>query len=291
MLRNIREFKYFEPHTLSEALALLNQYNNNGTAKILAGGTDLLVGMKTKEIALDYLINIKYIHDLNYIKYEEEKLRIGATVTMREIVDNDLINEKFNILVQAASVLGSVQVRNRATIGGNLCNAAPSAELAPALLTLDAQARLVGKKGERIVPLEEFFLGPGKTVLDGEIITEIIIPSSSDQIRGVYLKNSPRRAMDIAVVGVAVAGILDRDKKMFNKVRVAFGAVAPTPMRAVKTEQFLINKEISSSLIKEAAQLSTNEAKPISDVRSTDWYRREMVGVLVERALNRVLEQ
>jgi len=285
MLRKIREFKYFEPHTLAEALALLEQYSNNENAKILAGGTDLLVGMKEKGLTPDYLINIKYIPGLNYIKQDEEKLRIGATTTIGEIVDNDLINKKFNILAQAASVLGSVQVRNRATIGGNLCNAAPSAEMAPALLTLDAQARIAGKKGERIVPLEKFFLGPGKTVLKKEILVEIIVPFFPPQTKGIYIKNSPRKAMDIAAVGVAVAAVLDRDKKVFNKVRIALGAVAPTPMRAVKAEEFLINKEISSSAIREAAQIASREAKPITDIRSSEWYRREIVRVSVERAL------
>lgn len=287
MLRKIKEFEYFAPSTLSEALTLLEQYSSNkGNAKILAGGTDLLVGMKEKGLTPDNLINIKHIPDLDYITFSEDKLRIGATTTIGEIVDNDLINNKFNILAQAASVLGSVQVRNRATIGGNLCNAAPSAEMAPALLTLNAQVKIVGKEGEKIIPLEKFFLGPGKTVLEKEILIEIIVPFFPPQTKGIYIKQSPRKAMDISVVGVAVVVTLDEKKRLFKEVRIALGAVAPTPMRAFKAEEILKGRSIDNiNLLDKAAQVAAEEARPITDIRSSEWYRREIVKVLVQRAL------
>jgi len=286
MLRKLREFEYFEPSTLSEAISLLEQYN--GTAKILSGGTDLLVAMKEKGLTPGYLINIKCIPDLAYIKYDEEGLRIGALTTIREIEKSNLIKEKFSILAQAAGVLGSVQVRNRATLGGNLCNAAPSAEMAPALLVLDAQVKIIGRNGERVLPLEKFFVGPGLTVLEKEILTEIRVPPTSSHTKGVYIKHSPRRAMDIAVVGVAVAATLDENKTKFKNVKIALGAVAPTPIRAFEAEKVLEGKKIGNDLIEKASQVAQGETRPISDVRGSDWYRKEMVKVLVRRALQQV---
>ena len=287
----MREFKYFEPNTLNDALELLNKYKNKERTKILAGGTDLFVQMKNGKINPDYLINIKYINGLNYIKFEDNKLKIGPTTTIAEIAENNLVGKKFNILVQAALVLGSVQVRNLATIGGNICNAAPSAELAPALLALDAQVKIAGKEGERILPLKEFFVGPGKTILEEEILLEIIVPFFSDKLRGVYLKNSQRKAMDIALVGVAVTAELNKNNNVFNKLNIGLGAVAPTPIMTPKAMEFLVKKDISSRVIKETAKLAASESIPIDDVRCTEWYRKEIVEVSVERAINLILEQ
>jgi carbon-monoxide dehydrogenase medium subunit len=284
MLRKLREFEYLEPSSLSEALSLLDQHSK--AAKIFAGGTDLLVNMKEGELSPGYLIDIKGIPGQEYIKYDKKKgLRIGALTTIRQIEISRVVREQFLPLAQAAKVLGSVQVRNRATIGGNLCNASPSAETAPPLLVLGAKVKLVGSRAERMLPLEEFFVGPGLTVLDKEILTEIIVPPPSPHTRGVYISISRRRAVDLALVGVAVAAVIDPDKGQWKEVKIALGAVGPTPMRAPKAERILNGKRIETALIEEAAQIASDEAVPISDVRASAWYREDMVRVLVQRAL------
>lgn len=287
MLRKLREFEYLEPSSLSEAISLLDQHFE--AAKILAGGTDLLVDMKQGELSPGYLINIKGIPGQDHIEYDKKKgLRIGALTTIRQIETSRIIREQFLPLAQAAKVLGSVQVRNLATIGGNLCNASPSAETAPPLLVLGAKVKIVGSRGQRMLPLEEFFVGPGLTVLDKEILTEIIVPPLPPHTQGVYMSISRRRAVDLALVGVAVAVTLDRDKGKWKEVKIALGAVAPTPMRARKAEKILSGKKIGAALMEEAAQMATDEARPISDLRASAWYREEMVRVLVQRALEEV---
>jgi carbon-monoxide dehydrogenase medium subunit len=287
MLRKLREFEYLEPSSLSEAVSLLNQHSK--AAKIFAGGTDLLVDMKEGELSPRYLIDIKGIPGQDYIKYDEKKgLRMGALTTMRQIETSRVVREQFPPLAQAAKVLGSVQVRNRATIGGNLCNASPAAETAPPLLVLGAKVKLVGSRGERMLPLEEFFVGPELTVLDKEILTEIIVPSPSPHTRGVYISISRRRAVDLALVGVAVAAVVDPEKGRWKEVKIALGAVGPTPMRVPKAERILNGKRIDAALIEKAARIASDEADPISDVRASAWYREEMVRVLVQRTLERV---
>ncbi|MFQ5842296.1 MAG: FAD binding domain-containing protein [Thermodesulfobacteriota bacterium] len=287
MLRKLREFEYLEPSSLSEAVSLLDQHAE--AAKIFAGGTDLLVDMKEGELSPRYLIDIKGIPGQDHIEYDEKKgLRIGVLATIRQIETSRVIREQFLPLAQAAKVLGSVQVRNRATIGGNLCNASPSAETVPPLLVLGAKVKLNGSRGERTLPLEAFFVGPGLTVLDKEILTEIIVPPPSPHTQGVYMSISRRRGVDLALVGVAVAAVVDPEKGQWKEVKIALGAVAPTPVRAVRAERILNGKRIEAALIEEAAQIASDEARPISDVRASAWYREEMVRVLVQRALEQV---
>lgn len=282
MLRKLKKFDYFKPSTLSEALTLLNSYD--GQAKIFAGGTDLLVGMKEKEQSPRYIIDIKGISELNNINYDSRQgLNMGALIIIRTIESSPLVKKNYPFLSHAAGVLGSVQVRNKATIGGNLCNAAPSAETAPSLLCLDARVKIASLKGERVISLEDFFQGPGLTALDKEILTEIQLPPCKK--KGIYIKHSPRRAMDIAVVGVAVAVTEDREKGKWEEVRIALGAVASTPIRAMKAEEIITGQKIRLELIEKAAAHAEEAASPIFDVRASAGYRRKMVGILVQRAL------
>ena len=281
-MRKLKKFDYFKPSNISEALTLLNSYD--GQAKILAGGTDLLVGMKEKEQSPRYIIDIKGIPELNNINNDSgQGLTMGALATIRTVESSTLVKENYPFLSRAAGLLGSVQVRNKATIGGNLCNAAPSAETAPSLLSLDARVKIVSLKGERVISLEDFFQGPGLNVLDKEILTEIQLPPRKK--KGIYIKHSPRRAMDIAVVGVAVAVIEGREKGKWEDVRIALGAVAPTPIRARKAEEILAGEKLKFELIEKAAALAEETASPIFDVRASAEYRRKMVGILVQRAL------
>jgi CO/xanthine dehydrogenase FAD-binding subunit len=281
MLRSLQPFNYLRPSSLSEALKLLGNYGKE--AKVLAGGTDLIVGMKEKGLSPGYVIDIKGIKGLDGISYDpKEGLWIGTLATMNEVNASSCIREHYPFLSLAAGEVGSVQVRNRATIGGNLCNAAPSAETAPALLCLDAVLTVAGPKGERAVEIEEFFQGPGMTVLDGEILTGIRIPPVPR--KGIYIKHSPRNAMDIAVIGVAAA--VTPGQGGWKEVRIALGAVAPTPIRVREAEELLLKKGRVKEAIEEAGRIAGKAASPIFDVRASAEYRREMVGNLVKRALS-----
>lgn len=283
--RRLPEFDYLTPKTLDEAISLLSQHQ----AKLIAGGTDLIPQLKGRGIELpQYLIDLKGIPGLDSITYDQAKgLTIGALATIKAVIDSTVITDKFNVLRQAAENMASPQVRNRGTIAGNICNAVPSADSAVALLVLEARLKLVGPKGERIVDIEDFFTGPNQTVLDGEILVEIQVPTPPPPNKGVYLKLSPRKAMDLAIVGVAVLVVPDKGK--FQDVRIALESVAPTPLRAKKAEAILKGQNFDDKLIEKAAQAAADEAKPIDDHRASAEYRRDMVEVLVKRAIKQAI--
>ena len=285
----MRVGKYFAPKTLEEACFLLSKYKEE--ARVIAGGTDMLVKLKRGEASPKYIINISDIPEQDYIVCEDEKgLRIGALTTIHSIEASPTIQEKFCILAHGASQLGTIQVRNQATIAGNLCNASPSAELAPALLVLSARIRIGGNAGERTVPIEDFFTGPGQTILKpDEIIIEIQVPNLSPHSGGVYIKHTLRKALDLAIVGVAVMVTIDGD--ILSNVRIALGAVAPTPIRARKAEGILVRKRLENNLLEKAGLIASGESSPISDVRSSAGYRKKMVKVLVIRAIREAVEQ
>ena len=287
----MKNFNYLAPSGLTEATSLLSQYGEG--AKIMAGGTDLLVKMRNREVKPTYVIDLKCIPNMDSIEYNAKKgLKVGALTKVRDVEISRIIQEKFSILSQAAGTLGSVQVRNKATIGGNLCHASPSADMAPALIGLDAEVKFVGRRGVKLMPLEEFFKGPGKTVLkSNEILTEIIVPNMADFSQGVYLKFSPRRAMDLAIVGVACVLTTDLGSFKCLDVRIVLGAVAPTPIRAKKAEEMIRGESLSSSVIKEATKMAREEAQPITDIRASEWYRGEIVEVLVSRAISKALDR
>ena len=281
--------EYFAPRTIEEACHLLSKYKEE--ARVIAGGTDLLVQMKHGDSLPKYIINITGIPGQDYIDYNDKAgLSIGALATIHSIEVSSLIQEKFNTLAQAARQLGTAQIRNRATIAGNLCNAAPSAELAPALIVLGARARIVGTAGERTALIEDFFAGPGQTVLKpDEILTEIQVPNLLPGSGGVYIKHTIRRAMDLAIVGVGV--MLTVDRSVLNNVRIALGAVAPIPIRARNAEGILAGEKLDDDLLQKAGLIASEESSPINDVRSSADYRRKMVKVLVARAIKQAVEQ
>ena len=283
------KIEYFTPKTIEEARSLVLKYK--GEAKIIAGGTDLVVQMKHKEVLPRHIINIRGISGQDYIVHDEkEGLRIGAMATIRSIEVSPVVREKFNILAQAASELGSAQVRNRATIAGNLCNAAPSAETAPPLIVLGAKAKILGADGERTVLIENFFTGPGQTVLrPDEILVEIQVPNLLPRSSGVYIKHTIRKALDLAIVGVAVIVTLDGDT--LSDVKIALGAVAPTPVRATRAEDVLRGNQIDDDLLQKAAQAAFNQCSPIDDIRSSAEYRCKMIKVLVPRAIKQAAAQ
>jgi carbon-monoxide dehydrogenase medium subunit len=285
------EFDLLATDTVEETCFLLGRYD--GDARILAGGTDLLVKMKHRRLMSRRLINIKRIPQLDQIRYNDQTgLRIGTLATAQSIKESSVVANKFSLLSQAAGKLGTLQIRHLATLGGNLANASPSAEFAPVLLTLGAAVKCTGRGGERVIPLDEFFAGPGKCALrHDEVLTEIQVPNLPANAAGVYLKHALRR-MDVAIAAAAVVVRLEGD--VCGDAKIALGAVAPTPFRARKAEAALKRQRLGHDasereLIQEVARLASDEALPIDDFRGCAGYRREVVGELVAQALEQAI--
>jgi len=282
-------FNYLEPRTIKEAVLLLIKYQ--GMAKVVAGGTDLLNQIRLKMIKPQYVVDIGYIPGLDYIKYDSEgQLSIGALATIRSLEMSAELQRHHPVISQAASLIGSIAIRNVGTIGGNLCHASPSAETAPPLIGLGASVKLMGPDGERTVALEKFFTGPGQTVLQtGELMVEIQVPPMPPHTKGIYLKHSIRGTVNPAVVGVAA--VVAMEGKRCKEIKLVLGAVAPTPIRAKKAEAILREEEIADALIEKAAQAASDESSPITDVRASADYRKEMVRVYTKYALRNGIDQ
>jgi len=284
-IKRLPKFEYHAPTSLAEALDLLAKYD--GKARVFAGGTDLLVSMKKREILPEHLISLKGVAELKGVTYDEkEGLKIGALVTLGEIEHSKIIQDDFCVLWDAVQVMASPQIRSLGTIGGNLCSAAPSADTAPPLIVLDASVEIVRTQGERTVSVEKFFKGPGESVLNpDEILTRIFIPHPLKESSGAYFKLMRRAAMDLAQVGVAVCLSFDSEKRICRGAKIALGAVASKPIRVSKAEQILLNKEMSEAVGKEAGKMAAQEASPRSSIRASKEYRREMIEVLTKRAV------
>lgn len=280
----MHHFDYQRVSTLKEAFEAVSK--SKGASVFMAGGTDVLVKIKKGALRPLQVIDLKGITDMEGFSITGNRFSIGALTRIRTLETSPEVVEKLPLLAQAAGRLGSVQVRNKATLGGNLCNAAPSAETAPALLALDACAEIYGKEGPRIVDLTDFFTGPGTTILKkGEVLTSLQISLNGKKRQGaLYFKLANRKAMDIAFVGVAVLLEIDEDDRI-SKARIALGAVAPTPIRAQSAEKFLEGKVIDDETILKAAVLAAESCSPISDLRASDEYRRAMVNRLCQRGL------
>jgi len=277
-------FDYLEAPTIREAISLLSTYD--GKAKVIAGGTDLMNLIRTKMIKPEYVVDIGHLPGLDHVKYDDKgALSIGALTTIRALEMSADVREHHPVLSQAAGQLGSMAIRNVGTIGGNLCHASPAADTAPPLIALGAGVKIVGPAGERTVALEDFFTGPGQTVLQkGEMVVEILVPPMSPHTQGVYLKHAIRGAADLAIVGVAFIAALDGER--FRNVRIVLGAVGPIPMRARNAEELLEGRETDQALIENAAQTASDESRPITDVRASADYRREMVKVFTRWAIS-----
>lgn len=284
----MKRFEYIRPHSMDEALNALEVEDN---PYLLAGGTDLLVGMKGKTIRPKCIIDIKGIPNMNSIQYHDG-FELGALSTVRDVEVSPLIREKLPALSMAASMLGSVQIRNRATVAGNLCHGSPAADMAAILLGMNCEVRIVSPKGEKTRSLEGFFSGPQKTVLEkNEMVSRIIIPKSIESYKGIYLKHGPRKAMDIGIVNIAILLDVDYRDRFCKQITIALGAVAPTPMRAKKAEAVAKGKALTSECIREVAETASSESKPISDFRASADYRRELVKSLVARGIHQIMEQ
>ena len=282
-------FEYYAPQSLEEALSILNNQGND--AKVLAGGTDLIVQMKDGRLRPSVIVDVKRLPELNRLEWNNHTLYIGAAIQLSRIVAFPAVRERFGMLYQACNLIGSMQLRNRATIGGNICNAAPSADTAPSLLCLGAKAIIARTGATRLVPMESFFRGPGETVVEhDELLMGIEIPAIDTRWAGYYLRHTPRQDMDISVASVASLLILDKKENQCREARIALGAVAPIPIRVPKAESELAGQMLTSELIEKVAEIVEAAAQPISDVRGSAKYRIELVKVLFTRTFQKALE-
>ncbi len=278
---------YIKPRTIDETLSVLKE---NPLARVLAGGTDILLQIQKDKYRHCLLVDINDLNHLAGISCTATGLWIGAATRLSEVVKSDQLTGAFQVLRQAASLIGSPQIRNMATIGGNLCNASPSADMSAPLIVLDAQAEIMSVERKRVVPLTDFFSGPSKNILKpGEMLAGLQIPLPARGAAAVYHKHSTRRAMDLAVVGVSVMlWCIDGD----YHARIGLSAVAPTPIRARRAEQLISGvKDIDAALISQVAMQAVGECNPISDVRASAEYRRAMVAAMTKKALEDGLQQ
>ena len=279
------KFDYYVPKTLDDALAFLSEHKDE--ARVVAGGTDVVVQARKGLLNPRYLVDITEIDALDAIEYREDgTLVIGSLTTISAVEKSELVRRHHPIIAQAAGLLASPAIRNQATVGGNLCNAAPSAETAPALLATEAKMGIVGIGTERTVAVNQFFLSPGRTVIGaGELLTRITVAPMAKDAKGIYRKQAIRGSVDCAISGVAVVLQMDRNTKTCKDVKIALGAVAPTPIRAIEAEKVLINHAVTEKLIEDVARMVADGSKCITDVRSTADYREEMVYLLTKNIL------
>jgi CO/xanthine dehydrogenase FAD-binding subunit len=287
--RRLPHFNYIKPRTISDALAHLKEHK--GAARLLAGGTDLVPQMKRREIPVpQYVIDLKGIPGLDAISFDAATgLKIGPLTTISAVACSPIVQEHYPILAQAALTMASPQIRNKGTFAGNICNAVSSADTVPSLLALQSTVSIAGPRGERTVPLDQFFIGPRRTALEAdEMLLCIAVPAPEPGSRGVYLKLSPRHSMDLAVVGVAAVGSMENG--MCKDMKIALGAVAPTAVRAKDAEGILYGRKISHGLIDEASRAAVDSCNPrVDSHRASPEYRRDMVYVLTRRAVRQVL--
>jgi CO/xanthine dehydrogenase FAD-binding subunit len=308
-------FDYMRPSTLEEATALLERYSDR--AMLIAGGTDVMVGIQEKKFSPDLLISLKRIEGFDSVVPRDRGLRIGAMATHRQIADSQAVRAGFSALADAAGRIGSMQIRNVATIGGNISNGLPSADTACPLLVFDARVRIKGPLDERILPLREFHIGPGKTVLKrNEILLEFMIPPAPAASASAYWKQGRRQAMEIAILGMAMVlavdaadpaplkeaftrnesldrlfAALDDSEISCREARIALGVAAPTPIRVAGAEGLLRGKKITSALLLAAGRCAAEEAQPRDSMRAPAWYRRRLIEVLPRRLALQCLER
>lgn len=308
-------YEYYKPGTIEEAINLME--GTRGKGIYVAGGTDVMVLIRQRKLAPECLISLRNIDGLAQLD-TEAGLRIGGGVTHNTIAKNGFIQRQYSALSDAAGKVGSRQIRNVATMGGNICNSAPSADTACPLLVLDARVLIAGKTGEREVAIDDFFLGPNKIALEkGEIVKGFVMPAFGANTGSAYIKHTRRQAMDLPILGIAVrvtikvggsevgckdafctidniSNILKKledERLVCEDVRIAMGVVAPRPIRAKKAEAALTGKVISESLFEEIGEIAASESQPRDSVRGEAWYRRDMVKVLTKRAILKAVDR
>jgi carbon-monoxide dehydrogenase medium subunit len=278
----LHEINYEVPSTVAQAVTMLKRHGEK--ARPLVGGTDLLIQLRAGVRRPEFIVDLKHIKELRQIKFDAKKgLRLGAAVPCIEVYESEVMRKHYPGLTEAAHLIGSLQIQNRASVGGNLCNGSPAADTTPALIALGAKARITGGKA-REVPVEDFVTSPGRTVLTpNEILVEFVIPAPKPHSSDAYLRFIPRNEMDIAVVGVGTSITLDGD--VVKAARISLGAVGPTPIFAKKAGDSLIGKTLDNAAIEAAAQLAIEDATPIDDMRGTAEFRKHVTGVLTRRTI------
>ena len=283
----MKRFDYLRPDNMADAIAALQATEE---PCVLAGGTDLLIRLKTRTVKPQCLIDLKGIPDLDAIQYDNG-FKLGALTTVRDIEVSPLIREKIPVLSEAAATLGSIQIRNRATVGGNLCHGSPAADMAAILLAMNSKVEIATGTGARTIELDQFFSAPNQTALKpNEVLSQIIIPEEIERFKGIYLKHGPRKAMDIGIVNIAIVLDADAASGLCNQIMIALGAVAPRPIRARKAEALLNGAKLNPEAIKKAAGAAADEATPITDFRASAGYRKDLVKNLVARGINQILK-
>ena len=287
----MRPFAYCAPASAAEAIAILA--DKGPRARPLAGGTDLLVQLRAGRFEVDVVVDVKRIPELGAISYSPEHgLVVGAAVPCAVLCENPAVRRLYPCLVDAAGLIGSTGIQNRATLGGNLCNAAPSGDAIPAMIVLDASCMIAGRQGWREAPVASFCTGPGRTILQpGELLLSIRFPPPQAGSGAHYLRFIPRHEMDIAVAGAGAWVKLSDDRRRIADALIALAAVAPTPLLAKAAGKALIGQVPNDEAFAEAARLAQEAARPISDVRGTVAHRRHLVGVLVKRALRGAVQR
>ncbi len=285
-------FDYFEPATLDEAGELLRE--GKGARKPLAGGTDIVIQLRRRVVGTEGLVNLKRIPELGGWACEPGKgLRLGACTPMRDLETSAALEARFPSITEALRVVGSLQLRNIASVGGNLCNASPSADTAPPLVALGATASVrTAESRQEFVPVENFFSGPGTSVLGpGGLLLAVEVPEPEPYSGDAFERFTPRSAMDIAIASAAASVTLDAAGERVTAVRIALGAVAPTPIRALKAEDLVREKEANPKRLEWAGAAAMEECRPIDDIRGSAAYRKELVRILVQRVLRQAVER
>ena len=284
----MQEISYEVPTTVAQAVTMLKRHGDK--ARPFVGGTDLMIQMRAGVRRPEYVVDLKHIKELRQIKFDARKgVRLGAAVPCIEVYESEVMRKHYPGLTEAAHLIGSLQIQNRASVGGNLCNGSPAADTTPALIALGAKAVISGGRS-REVAVEDFVTSPGRTVLKpGEILVEFLIPAPKPHSSDAYLRFIPRNEMDIAVVGVGTSLTLEGD--VVKAARIGLGAVGPTPIFAKKAGDSLIGKTLDNATIEAAAQLAIEAATPIDDMRGTAEFRKHVTGVLTRRTIQIAAER
>jgi CO/xanthine dehydrogenase FAD-binding subunit len=286
----MRDFDYEAPRSVADAIGLLSR--SAGRARPLAGGTDLIDHVRTGRLAPDLLVDIKKIPELNHLEFSANGLRLGAAVPCYQIYEDRRLATAYAALAESCRIIGGIQIQNRASVGGNLCNSGPAGDSIPSLIALGAVCVLVGTAGPREVPAHEFCIGPGKNVLrPGELLVELKFPPRPPHSGSHYRRFIPRNEMDIAVVGVAADVALDPKSNVITAARIALGAVGPTPLLAEDAGQLLVGRRPDDAALADAAKAARKIARPIDDMRGTVEFRLHVTEALVRRVLTEAIER
>lgn len=287
----MQAFNYVAAQSVDEVIKLLAEKGD--TARVMSGGTDLLVALREGRRKAELVIDVKRVKETTELTYDAQQgLTLGAAVPCHRIYDDKALAKAYPGLIDSASLIGGVQVQGRASIGGNLCNASPAADSIPSLIAHSVICQIAGPNGQRQVPVEDFCVAPGRTVLqNGEFLVALRFPAPKPGFGAAYLRFIPRNEMDIAVVGVGASVQLDESRTKIVSARIALGAVAPKPLFIPAAGDALAGKAISDEAIAEAARLAQAAATPITDMRGTAEYRKHLSAVLTSRALRKAIER